>query len=97
MLAENGAQFSNELHVVEYSGAVDTQKAVTSMLSELLHIEPEDARIVYTLGGTHSIFQAISAYVVKARQVTSNPILLVGESSHFAFDKAAELTGARYI
>ena len=67
------------------------------MLSELLHIDPEDARIIYTAGGTHSIFQAIAVYVWKARKVTDQPILLCGDETHFAFNKACELTGARQI
>ena len=68
------------------------------MISELLHLDPEDARVIYTSGGTFSIFQAMAVYVKQLRDKgVKQPILLVGEFSHFAFDKAADLTGAKLI
>lgn len=74
------------------------QIANASMLSELLHIDPEDARFIYTSGGTFSIFEAMSVYVHHARQKgVKRPIMLCGEYSHFAFDKAAAYTDARHI
>lgn len=82
----------------EYQAALDMQIVNISMLSELLNIDPEDCRIVYTMGGTHSIFQAMSTYVFHARRRgIQKPILLCADNSHFAFDKAADLTGADLI
>ena len=43
------------------------QKANTQMISELLHLDPEDARVIYTSGGTFSIFQAMAVYVKQLR------------------------------
>ena len=67
------------------------------MLADPLHINPEELRVIYTMGGTYSVLQAMAIYVKNARRFTDTPILLVGENSHFAFDKAAELTGAQHI
>ena len=96
--AKHGAHLANELHMEEYQAAIDMQRVNNSMLSELLNIDPNDCRIVYTMGGTHSIFQAMSTYVFHARERgIQKPILLCGENSHFAFDKSAALTGAEII
>lgn len=98
MSASHGGHLANELHMTEYAAVVDMQKANTQMISELLHLDPEDSRVIYTSGGTFSIFQAMAVYVKQLRaKGVQQPILLVGEFSHFAFDKAAELTGAKLV
>ena len=67
MSASHGGHLANELHMTEYAAAVDMQKANTQMISELLHLDPEDARVIYTSGGTFSIFQAMAVYVKQLR------------------------------
>ena len=43
------------MHSAEYKGAIDIHKVNISIFAEFLHIQPDDARILYTMGGTHSI------------------------------------------
>ena len=50
------------------------------------------------MGGTHSIVQAFITFVMeKRKQGVKDPVLLVAESTHYAFDKAGELCNARLI
>ena len=96
--AQNGGHLANELHISEYAAAIDMQKANTSMMADLLHINPNDVRIVYTSGGTFSIFQAMAVYVKEARERgVQTPVILASEFMHFAFNKSAELTGANLV
>lgn len=64
---------------------------------QLFHGSKEGYGII-THGGSTSIIEAIGAYVIHARANGINhPELVVPETEHAAFMKAAELTGATLI
>lgn len=58
----------------------------------------KEAYGLITHGGTTSIIEAMAAYVTHARaKGIKNPEIVVPETAHAAFKKAADLTGARLI
>src|SRR3990167_2901640 len=70
---------------------------VISMCQQLLHGE-QGAPGMMTHGGSTSILEACKAYVLYARANGNNdPEIIVPESVHVAFDKAAKLLNARLI
>ena len=76
----------------------EIHKANTSILSEFLHIKPEDARIIYTPGGTYSIIEAITTFArYKWAENVLDPIFLLSEYRHFAFDKACDFVNAKMV
>ena len=96
-MAKKGAHFANQLH--SEHDITTILKANITMLSPLLGIDPNDMNLLYTSGGSASIFQAMSSYIQHTREHNNvtTPILLVSEYRHFAFDKAAQSCGATLI
>ncbi len=63
---------------------------------DLFHGEEGGLGLV-THGGTTSIFEACSAYVLEARKKGIQPEIIIPVTAHVAFDKAAKLLGAKLI
>ncbi len=73
------------------------QAEVIRWSQNLFHGSKEGYGVI-THGGTTSIIEAMSAYVLHARaRGVSNPEIVVPETAHAAFKKAADLTGATLI
>lgn len=73
------------------------QAEVISWCQNLFH-GSQDGYGVLTHGGTTSIIEAMAAYVTHARsRGITQPEIVVPETAHAAFKKAAELTGATLI
>lgn len=73
------------------------QAEVMSWCLDLFHGSDEGYGLI-THGGTTSIIEAMAAYVSKARSDgIAYPEIVVPETAHAAFKKAAELTGATLI
>ncbi len=94
--ANDVANLTNPMH--------DKWKRITAMRAEVLqwckdlfHSSSEGYGII-THGGTTSIIEAIAAYVIHARaKGIQTPEIVVPQTAHIAFHKAAQLTGARII
>ncbi|KTC86818.1 pyridoxal phosphate-dependent decarboxylase family protein [Legionella brunensis] len=70
------------------------QAEVIQWCQELFHGSKEGYGLI-THGGTTSIIEAMAAYVIEARaRGIEHPEIVVPETAHAAFKKAAELTGA---
>lgn len=70
---------------------------VISMCQHLLHGE-NDAPGIMTHGGSTSILEALKAYVLHARSKgISHPEIIVPDTAHIAFEKAATVLNARLI
>jgi glutamate/tyrosine decarboxylase-like PLP-dependent enzyme len=74
------------------------QAEVISWCQDLFHGSREEGYGLLTHGGTTSIIEAMAAYVIRARaRGIAYPEIVVPETAHAAFRKAAELTGATLI
>jgi glutamate/tyrosine decarboxylase-like PLP-dependent enzyme len=70
---------------------------IISMCQSLLHGEKGGHGIV-TSGGSTSILEACKAHVFKARKNgISNPEIIVPETAHVAFDKAAKILNVKLV
>ncbi|STX52482.1 sphingosine-1-phosphate lyase I [Legionella busanensis] len=73
------------------------QAEVISWCQNLFHGSDEGYGLI-THGGTTSIIEAMAAYVIKARaNGITHPEIVVPETAHAAFKKAANLTGATLV
>ena len=73
------------------------QAEVISWCQNLFHGSDEGYGLI-THGGTTSIIEAMAAYVIKARaNGIAYPEIVVPETAHAAFKKAADLTGATLV
>lgn len=73
------------------------QAEVINWCQNLFHGSEEGYGLI-THGGTSSIIEAMAAYVLHARATgIHSPEIVVPETAHAAFKKAADLTGAKLI
>jgi sphinganine-1-phosphate aldolase len=73
------------------------QAEVIHWFRDLFHGTKGDYGLI-SHGGTSSIIEAMAAYVLHARAMgISSPEIVVPETAHIAFKKAADLTGAKLI
>ncbi|BCA95661.1 putative sphingosine-1-phosphate lyase [Legionella antarctica] len=73
------------------------QAEIIRWCQELFHNSTEGYGLL-THGGTTSIIEAMAAYVIEARSKgITHPEIVVPETAHAAFKKAADLTGATLI
>ena len=71
---------------------------VIQWCQELFHGSKEGGYGILTHGGTSSIIEAMAAYVMHARaKGIKHPEIVIPETAHAAFIKAAELTGATLV
>jgi glutamate/tyrosine decarboxylase-like PLP-dependent enzyme len=88
---------SNPLHLDLWPSGMKFEAEVVSMTAAMLGADRTDDEIVGTVtsGGTESIIMAMKAY--RDRAGIAKPEMVVPESAHVAFDKAAHLLGYRQI
>ncbi len=88
---------SNPLHVDVWPSAVKLESELVSMAATMLGADHTDAEVVGTVtsGGTESIILAMKAY--RDRAGKRRPEMVIPESAHVAFDKAAQYLGIRQI
>lgn len=88
---------SNPLHVDLWPSAVKFEAEVVAMTASMLSAAAADEEIVGTVtsGGTESIIMAIKAY--RDRAQIRRPEMVIPDSAHVAFDKAAHYLGIRQI
>jgi glutamate/tyrosine decarboxylase-like PLP-dependent enzyme len=88
---------SNPLHVDIWPSAVKMESEVVSMAAAMLGADQTDDEVVGTVtsGGTESIILAMKAYRDRAK--TRRPEMVLPDSAHVAFDKAAHYLGIRPI
>ncbi len=88
---------SNPLHLDLWPSGMKFEAEVVSMTAAMLGGDSTDDEIVGTVtsGGTESIIMAMKAY--RDRAGLAKPEMVVPESAHVAFDKAAQLLGYRQI
>jgi glutamate/tyrosine decarboxylase-like PLP-dependent enzyme len=88
---------SNPLHLDLWPSGMKFEAEVVSMTAAMLGADETDDEIVGTVtsGGTESIIMAMKAY--RDRAGVSRPEMVVPDSAHVAFDKAAHLLGFRQI
>ncbi|MDH3247496.1 MAG: aminotransferase class V-fold PLP-dependent enzyme [Acidimicrobiia bacterium] len=88
---------SNPLHLDLWPSGMKFEAEVVSMTAAMLGGDSTDDEIVGTVtsGGTESIIMAMKAY--RDRAGLAKPEMVIPESAHVAFDKAAQLLGYRQI
>ncbi|CEG58379.1 pyridoxal phosphate-dependent decarboxylase family protein [Legionella fallonii] len=87
---------TNPLHD-KWSRVIAMQAEVIRWCQELFN-GSKDGYGLITHGGSTSIIEAMAAYVIHARaKGIANPEIVVPETAHAAFKKAADLTGAKLI
>ena len=88
---------SNPMHE-KWPRITAMRSEVIKWIQQLFHGDEQSYGLI-THGGTGSIIEAMSTYVRHARKVRgiSHPEIVVPETAHAAFDKAAEITGATLI
>lgn len=87
---------TNPLHN-EWPGIRTMQAEVISMCRDLMHGK-EGGHGIMTHGGTTSIIEACLAYVKHARENgIETPEIIVPETAHVAFDKAADLLHVKLV
>lgn len=90
---------SNPLHLDLWPSGAKFESEVVSMTAHMLGAgeEAPDATVTGTVtsGGTESILMAMKAY--RDRAGIRHPEMIVPESGHVAFDKAARLLGYRQV
>jgi sphinganine-1-phosphate aldolase len=89
---------SNPLHTDLWPSGVKFEAEVVSMTAAMLgaeDAEPDEIVGTVTSGGTESIVMAVKAY--RDHAGSSRPEMVIPETAHVAFDKAAELLGVRPI
>lgn len=89
--------WSNPLHPDVFLGVRKMDAEVVSMVRDMYHGSREEACGTTTSGGTESIIMAVRAHIVKYRNRTSKPEIIVSDSVHAAFDKACEYFGAKLV
>jgi glutamate/tyrosine decarboxylase-like PLP-dependent enzyme len=88
---------SNPLHVDVWPSGMKFEAEVVAMTAAILGGDSTDDEIVGTVtsGGTESILMAMKAYRDRSR--TRRPEMVIPDSAHIAFDKAAHYFGYRQI
>ncbi|RKO98014.1 hypothetical protein CXG81DRAFT_28842 [Caulochytrium protostelioides] len=100
LLVESYGRFlvSNPLHPELFPGVRKMESEVISMVAKMLNGDDQVCGNM-TSGGTESLLMAIKTYRDKARIEcgVTHPEMVVPETIHAAFDKAAEYFGIRLI
>ena len=88
---------SNPLHVDIWPSAVKLESEVVAMAATMLGADHSNDEIVGTVtsGGTESIILAMKTY--RDRAGVRRPEMVIPDSAHAAFDKAAQYLGIRPI
>lgn len=88
---------SNPLHIDLWPSAVKFEAEIVAMTASMLGAGSADEEIVGTVtsGGTESIIMAMKAY--RDRAHIRRPEMVIPDSAHVAFDKAAHYLGIRQI
>lgn len=88
---------SNPLHVDVWPSAVKLESEVVAMAAAMLGADNTDDEVVGTVtsGGTESIILAMKTYRDQAG--IRRPEIVIPESAHVAFDKAAQYLGIRQV
>eukprot|EP00096_Caligus_rogercresseyi_P005842 TRINITY_DN2188_c0_g1_i1.p1 TRINITY_DN2188_c0_g1~~TRINITY_DN2188_c0_g1_i1.p1 ORF type:complete len:453 (-),score=79.60 TRINITY_DN2188_c0_g1_i1:405-1763(-) len=86
--------WSNPLHPDAFPGVRKMEAEIVRMSCNLFHGSKDSVGCV-TSGGTESIILAVKAYRDYGREVMgiANPVIIVPQTAHAAFDKAAVLLG----
>jgi glutamate/tyrosine decarboxylase-like PLP-dependent enzyme len=92
---------SNPLHLDLWPSAAKFEGEIVAMTAGMLGAGGTDDQIVGTVtsGGTESILMAVRAYRNRARadQGITEPQMVIADSAHAAFDKAAEAFGVEAV
>jgi glutamate/tyrosine decarboxylase-like PLP-dependent enzyme len=88
---------SNPLHIDLWPSGMKFEAEIVAMTASMLNAGATDDDIVGTVtsGGTESIIMAMKAY--RDRAGVRNPEMVIPDSAHVAFDKAAHYLGIRQI
>ncbi len=87
---------SNPLHLDVWPSAAKLEAEIVSMTAGMLGADATDDDIVGTVtsGGTESIMLAMRAYARRGRAAgIAQPVMVLPETAHAAFDKAADAFG----
>jgi glutamate/tyrosine decarboxylase-like PLP-dependent enzyme len=87
---------SNPLHLDVWPSAAKLEAEIVSMTAGMLGADqtPEDISGTVTSGGTESIMLAMRAYRGRGRAAgIERPVMVLPETAHAAFDKAADAFG----
>ncbi|MCP4303684.1 MAG: aminotransferase class V-fold PLP-dependent enzyme [bacterium] len=88
---------SNPLHIDLWPSGMKFEAEIVAMTAAMLNANATDDNIVGTVtsGGTESIIMAMKAY--RDRSGMRHPEMVIPDSAHVAFDKAAHYFGYRQV